>query len=128
MKYGLVIGRKRSRMVGGAKEDYGKVIWLNHSPVILDFAKESFGGRWELLVIETKYLDQKFLHRSGNGSDFYYYTKNIPVDAIRRVAMKKRVEGEHKGKPIFVQDMVIQEPKMRVRVVTKQKPRVGRLA
>jgi hypothetical protein len=96
MSKGLIPGHKKSNLIGGAKEDYNQVIWLDSSPTIWLWAKYAFKGKnWILLRVTTKYLDQKLINKSISSSygTFYYYRGIILAKAITRLSVKLVADG-----------------------------------
>lgn len=92
MSKGLIPGHSKSNMVGGAKEDYGKVIWLDSEPLIWVWAKNTFKSKnWILLRIATKHLDQRLVRKAT--AHFYIYYGNIYPKAIVRLSVKAIADG-----------------------------------
>lgn len=92
MSKGLIPGHSKSNLVGGAKEDYNKVIWLDSHPMVWKWAKQYFVGKnWILLKINTKHLNQKLIRKTT--AHFYVYYATIPPKAITRLIVKEILNG-----------------------------------
>jgi hypothetical protein len=87
MENGLIPGYSKSSLIRGAKEDYGKVIWLDSEPAIWSWAKRDFKNKnWILLRITTRDLDQRLVQKAT--AHFYIYHDIIHPKNITRLSVK----------------------------------------